>query len=340
MRKTIRIMTMLCVSAMLLPVMACGQQNTTQSNASTQEQAAFDASTPAKAAENYLKALAKGDVKTALKYVTPSERPEGEPAPTEIGSKAKQRITDISIGEAENNGDGNPVVPFSYKAAGQTKEGKWSTVSSPEGGYRISSDGDSNALYPLDELEYACGGMKKGAVLAPGVYDMTCKADWGSVDQSLAISGPGEPEYSYSNLKVSDMDSLSACISKILSFSIVDKFYRSGTGLKADYNGNAVTATVKSAKQIRQWPEFAAVDASGTATYTNNGEPRTKQFPVDRPGTFVIRISAMIDDGNGIASFVTDANNIPSQNGGIGLSYQDEWPIIEYHDDGSSLLYM
>ena len=82
-----------------------GQQNAESANV-------FDTSTPQKTVEGFLRALGNGDQATALKYVTPSARPEDDFIPDQLIKKASNRISEINVGEAENSKAHGTMVSY------------------------------------------------------------------------------------------------------------------------------------------------------------------------------------------------------------------------------------
>lgn len=115
-----------------------GQQNAESANV-------FDTSTPQKTVEGFLRAPGNGDQAAALKYVTPSARPEDDFIPEQLIKKASNRISEINVGEAENSKAHGTMVSYSYKADGRTVKSKAAVKSSPYGGYRLRNDPDNDS---------------------------------------------------------------------------------------------------------------------------------------------------------------------------------------------------
>ncbi|KAA8826968.1 hypothetical protein [Bifidobacterium myosotis] len=219
------------LAAVALLLAGCGGPNASSQTTGAKQESksgapAFDASTPSKAVENYLKTLAAGDAGAALEYLSPSERPDGSPVPAAFGAKVKDGVTDIKVGEGENSDDG-VRIPFSYRAAGGSTEGSYVAVSSPEGGYRLTGGPSTSVSSPFGAMPMDCGDVKKGAITAPGVYDVDCKTAIG--DYRLAYStGTGEATESVgvSAFKLTDVEAAGANMAKVVKSSLENKLSR------------------------------------------------------------------------------------------------------------------
>lgn len=273
------------LAAVALLLAGCGGSDASSQTAGAKPESksgapAFDASTPSKAVENYLKTLAAGDAGEALEYLSPSERPEGSPVPAAFGAGVKDGVADIKVGEGESAGDG-VRVPFSYRAAGGSAEGSLTAVASPEGGYRLTDGPSTNAAGMFGAMPMDCGDVAKGAITAPGVYDVDCATAIG--DYRLAYStGTGETTESVkvSAFTLTDAEAAEANMAKVVKSSLENKLSRT---IYISYVDD-VDIDLKSVTVLTGDPSFAEVRMSGSLSLNHSDGTPKEPLSFDRTG--------------------------------------------------------
>lgn len=260
-----------------------GQQNAESANV-------FDTSTPQKTVEGFLRALGNGDQATALKYVTPSARPEDDFIPDQLIKKASNRISEINVGEAENSKAHGTMVSYSYKADGRTVKGKAAVKSSPDGGYRLRNDPDNDSddrpITSIDDFMPPIGFSSKAlnveetARILPGTYDLSLEPSWGTLEMTVHANGTHEPgntvTIEYGKMKISNKSNLIERLRKIMIENLED-WNETKNDSDSTFRADQMTWEVTSIQQVPHDYSLLAFDAKGSFPYTFLTFQRTKK---------------------------------------------------------------
>lgn len=298
----------------------------------------FDASTPKTTVENFLKALGAGDSETALKYVSESDKPDSSNGlvSKDIASKATGRISNISVGEGENDSDGKALVEWKITINGKEREGDFALAQSPEGGYRIDSSlgsDDASSFFPA--ITVPCGGMKSETRLIPGTYSVDCKADWGTAKVTV-VADNSQTDVTPTEIKVTDKDAMKSVLEKMMASS----FNQNVTSFGYEIQPDGTKVTIKDLKEVTPLPKASngvAFKASGDFVWQKStGELRpsiTFGTSADLPGFYIVQFTDLMDKNPD--SYVGITNKDLSTITRTEVHGNDViWPQIITGDDG------
>lgn len=301
------LVTVICTVLLSSCGVVPGQQNAESANV-------FDTSTPQKTVEGFLRALGNGDQATALKYVTPSARPEDDFIPQQLIKKASNRISEINVGEAENSKAHGTMVSYSYKADGHTVKGKAAVKSSPDGGYRLRNDPDNDSddrpITSIDDFMPPIGFSSKAlnveetARILPGTYDLSLEPSWGTLEMTVHANGTHEPgntvTIEYGKMKISNKSNLIERLRKIMIENLED-WNETKNDSDSTFRADQMTWEVTSIQQVPHDYSLLAFDAKGSFPYTFLTFQRTKNNtmsfggPEDLQGHFIIGVDELTD---------------------------------------------
>lgn len=296
---TMAIMVIACVG-----LTGCSSDEDLLSKVSSQVTAqSFDNSTPQKAVEGFLSALGQADTAEALKYVNPSDRPEGGFVSKKVLAKGKGLVSDIHVGETGSY-DGANAVEVSFKAAGENVKAAVAVENSGDGKYLICKDeSDEGKVLDMDDLMPSVddhADKQQSLHVIPGQFQIDTHADWGAVPQIVTVVGNGDPiTTEYGKITITDKDAFDNAL-KTMMVNTLSDWVDENTDEYSDeddeesspsYDPDGLTMNVGEVKQAPNAPGLVVFDASGQ--FPDSTAPNGMRTIGD-DGRFVVTIDQLL----------------------------------------------